>query len=59
MGENFCYLRYVIMEGLRMSPPLGETTWLSMIRDTKIGNMLFKKGDIFEVNFTALHYDKV
>ena len=30
-----------------------------MIRDTKIGDMWFKKGDIFEVNFTALHYDKV
>ena len=52
-------MRYVIMEGLRLSPPQGETTWLSMIRDTKIGDMIFKKGDIFEVNFTALHYDKV
>ena len=52
-------MRYVIMEGLRMSPPQGGTSWLSMIRDAKIGDMIIKKGDIFEVNFTALHYDKV
>ena len=56
--EDFEFLQYVMMEAFRMNPPQTETSWLTMTEDTKIGSVVFKKGDIFNVNFTATGYDK-
>ena len=57
--EDFEYLQYVMMESFRMNPPQTETSWLTMTEDTKIGSVVFKQGDIFNINFTAVGYDKV
>ena len=51
------YVTWVVMEGLRWQAPNVSTSWLFMTQDTKVGQVTFKKGDIFNVDMNAIHFD--
>ena len=51
------YLSWVVMEGLRWQAPNVQTSWLFMDRDTKIGDINVRKGDAFNIDFDAIHFD--
>ena len=57
--QDLDYLSWVMMEALRFQAPSTQTSWLTMTQDTKIGKITFKQGDIFNIDFRALHFDSV
>ena len=51
------YCNYVMQEGLRLGPPIGQSTWMIATQDTSLGKYQFKKDDIVQVGIDALNVD--
>ena len=51
------YLSWVLMEALRIQSPATTTTYLHLTQDATIGGINIRKGDIFQINLYAAHFN--
>ena len=51
------YLSWVIMETMRIQAPAPNSSFRHLTQDAKIGGISVRKGDIFMLDFYALHFD--
>ena len=51
------YCNYVMQEGLRCGPPIGQGAWSVATQDVKVGKYQFKEGDIVSVGMDALGFN--
>ena len=56
--QDLDYLTRVMNETLRFQSPAICTSQMEVSKDTKVGNIMIKKGDSFIIDFYALHYDQ-
>jgi cytochrome P450 len=55
--SKFDFLHSCFYETLRKDPPVYLSLMQSFDADTKIGNIVFKKDDMFSINIKAMHHD--
>ena len=56
--QDLEYLNFCIQETLRIRSPGMGTSHMELSQDSKIGDITIKKGDAFQIDFYALHFDK-
>ena len=56
-AQDLEYATMVMQEALRYRTPAGMSQFYTPRHDLSLGKYHFKKGDIIEINFEAIHHD--